>query len=91
MRGSRCLPNLVAIGPGPGSLAEAAFAWQIGGRQGRLVLLGSDWRHWLAALWRWLVPNPSALAEVTIVDDAAEVVDHFRRPTQPKHHDPDEN
>lgn len=70
-------PALVAIGPGPGSLAEAAFTWQIAGRRARLVLLGREWRYWLGGLWRWLVSRPSDLAAVTIVDDVADVLDHL--------------
>lgn len=72
-------PALVAVGPGPGSLAEAAFAWQIAGRRAELILLGREWRHWLSALWRWLVPRQSALGEITVVDDPADVVPRLER------------
>ncbi len=75
------LPALVTIGPGPGSLAEAAFAWQIAGRRARLVLLGREWRFWLGALWRWLVPDPRGLAAVAIVEDVADVLGHLEAGT----------
>jgi predicted Rossmann-fold nucleotide-binding protein len=68
------LPAVLAIGAGPGSLAEAAFAWQIAGRRAHLLMVGRDWRPWLEALWRWLVPRRAELATLAVVDDVAEVV-----------------
>ncbi len=67
-------PALVAVAPGAGSLAEVAFAWQLGGRRARLVLLGAEWDHWLAACWRWLVPRRGDLAGIAVEDDPAGVI-----------------
>ncbi|HWP63186.1 MAG TPA: hypothetical protein VNO86_06940 [Candidatus Binatia bacterium] len=72
-------PAIVTLGPSPGSLAEAAFAWQIAGRRAELVLVGEDWHHWLAALWRWLVPRRSDLSTVAVVDEVTDVVPRLER------------
>ena len=76
-------PAIVVVGPGPASLAEAAFAWQIGGRRARLIFVGSGWHHWLAGLWRWLVPRRSDLATLTVVDDPGAVLGELGTPAPP--------